>query len=248
MSKTNTLHREITDFAQKEHEKFYESWEKFKDLLLRCPHHGFETWRLVQYFYNGLTQSNHNMIESMNGGSFLSLTHSDAFDFLDKLFESSQQWDFSSRRDKSCSVLKKGGLYEVKEEANLRLKIDSFARKVVALSVSRSVNSTNFPPREGCSSCGNQMHKAQNCPSLSSFTENSMEQVNAFHDFRKQSGGPFSETYNPRWQNHPNFSWREINHLMKEELLINLIANILMDFMRHLKINSHHLLNLLLNL
>jgi hypothetical protein len=96
--------------------------------------------------------------------------------------------------------------------------------------------------------CGNQMHKAQNCPSLSSFTENSMEQVNAFHDFRKQSGGPFSETYNPRWQNHPNFSWREINHLMKEELLINLIANILMDFMRHLKINSHHLLNLLLNL
>jgi hypothetical protein len=88
MSKTNALRREITDFTQEEHEKFYESWEKFKDLLLRCPHHGFETWRLVQYFYNG---SNRNMIESMNGGSFLSLTDSDAFDFLNKLSESSQQ-------------------------------------------------------------------------------------------------------------------------------------------------------------
>jgi hypothetical protein len=97
----------------------------------------------------------------------------------------------------------------VKEEADLRLKIDSLTRKVEALSVSQSVNSTNFPPREGCSLCGNQMHKAQNCHSLSSFTENSMEKVNAFHDFRKQSGGPFSETYNPGWQNHPNFSWRE---------------------------------------
>jgi hypothetical protein len=149
------------------------------------------------------------MIESMNGGSFLSLIDSDAFDFLDKLSESSQQWDFSSHRDKSSSVPKKGDLYEVKEEANLRLKIDSLTHKVEAFSMSQSVNSTNFPPSEGCSLCGNQMHKAHNCPSLSSFTESSMEQVNAFHHFRKQSGGPFSKTYNPRWWNHPNFSWRE---------------------------------------
>lgn len=97
----------------------------------------------------------------------------------------------------------------MKDDADLRLKIDSLTRKVEALSVIRSVNSTNFPPSEGCSLCGNQMHKAQNCPSLSSFTESSMEQVNAFNDFRKQSGGPFSETYNPGWRNHPNFSWRE---------------------------------------
>jgi hypothetical protein len=136
------------------------------------------------------------MIESMNGGSFLSLIDSAAFDFLDKLSESSQQWDFSSRRDKSSSVPKKGGLYEVKEEANLRLKINSLTRKVEALSVSRSVNSTNFSPSEGCSLCGNQMHKARNCPYLSSFTESSVEQVNAFHHFRKQFGGPFLETYN----------------------------------------------------
>ena len=66
MAKTNALMREIADFYQDEQEKFYKSWERFKDL--KCPHHGFETWRLVQYFYNGLTQTNRNMIESMNGG------------------------------------------------------------------------------------------------------------------------------------------------------------------------------------
>ena len=43
-------------------------------LDFKCPHLGFETWRLVQHFYNSLTQMNRNMIESMNGGSFLSLT------------------------------------------------------------------------------------------------------------------------------------------------------------------------------
>jgi hypothetical protein len=36
-----------------------------------------------------------------------------------------------------------------------------------------------------------------------------MEQVNAFNDYRKQSNGPYSETYNPRWRNHPNFSWKQ---------------------------------------
>jgi hypothetical protein len=36
-----------------------------------------------------------------------------------------------------------------------------------------------------------------------------MEQVNAFNDFRKQSSGPYSETYNPGWRNHPNFSWKQ---------------------------------------
>jgi hypothetical protein len=148
------------------------------------------------------------MVESMNGGGFLSLTDDDAYKFLDKLSESSQQWDFSHCRDKSSSVPKKGGLYEV-EEADLRLKLDSLTRKVEALFVSRSVNSANLPPNEGCSLCTNPLHMTQNCPSLSTLTQSSMEQVNAFNDFRKQIGGPFSETYNPGWRNHPNFSWRQ---------------------------------------
>ena len=70
MAKTNALRREIAYFYQDEQEKFYESWERFKELILKCPHHGFETWRLLQYFYNGLTQTNRNIIEFMNGGGF----------------------------------------------------------------------------------------------------------------------------------------------------------------------------------
>jgi len=33
--------------------------------------------------------------------------------------------------------------------------------------------------------------------------------VNAFNDYRKQANGPFSESYNPGWRNHPNFSWKQ---------------------------------------
>ena len=50
ISKTNALRREISDFYQREGENFYECWERFKDMLLKCPRHGLEVWRLVQYF------------------------------------------------------------------------------------------------------------------------------------------------------------------------------------------------------
>jgi hypothetical protein len=35
-----------------------------------------------------------------------------------------------------------------------------------------------------------------------------MEQVNTFNDYQKQNG-PYLETYNPGWRNHPNFSWKQ---------------------------------------
>ena len=107
MAKTNALRREIAAFYQDEQKKFYESWERFKDLILKCPHHGFETQRLVQCFYNGLTQTNRNMIESMNGGGFLSLVDDEAYKFLQNFFESSQQWDFSNHKERFAPVIKK---------------------------------------------------------------------------------------------------------------------------------------------
>ncbi|XP_075477888.1 uncharacterized protein LOC142518914 [Primulina tabacum] len=38
-SKTMKLRADITNFAQYEQESLYEAWERYKDLLRRCPHH-----------------------------------------------------------------------------------------------------------------------------------------------------------------------------------------------------------------
>jgi hypothetical protein len=91
MSKVNECRKEINSFTQEEDEKFSERWEPFKELLIRFPPHGYEKWRLVQFFYQGLTQLNQNMIESMNGGAFLSLMEDLAYKALDKLSDNSQQ-------------------------------------------------------------------------------------------------------------------------------------------------------------
>jgi hypothetical protein len=103
----NECRKEISSSTQKKDEKFFGSWECFKDLLIKCPPHGYEKWRLVQFFYQGLTRSNRSMIESMNGGAFLSLTGDLAYKALDKLVDNSQQWDFSSCRDKFVRIPKK---------------------------------------------------------------------------------------------------------------------------------------------
>jgi hypothetical protein len=89
------------------------------------------------------------------------------------------------------------------------MKIDALTKKVEALVVSKSISAANPFHDDCCSIYASPMHLAQTCPSLPAFVESPMEQVNAFNDYRKQANGPFSETYNPGWRNHPNFSWKQ---------------------------------------
>jgi hypothetical protein len=102
MSRVNDARKEISSFSQDEDEKFTECWTRFKDMLMKCPPHGYEKWRLVQFFYQGLSQPNRSMIELMNGGTFLNLTGDLAYKALEKIAANTQNWDFTSSRDKSA--------------------------------------------------------------------------------------------------------------------------------------------------
>jgi hypothetical protein len=97
----------------------------------------------------------------------------------------------------------------VKEDIKLKMKIDALTKKVDALAVGKSINAASTFHGDYCSICTSPVHLPQTCPSLQTFAESLMEQVNAFNDFRKQDNGPFSEIYNPGWRNHPSFSWKQ---------------------------------------
>jgi hypothetical protein len=66
----------------------------------QMPSHGYEKWRLVQFFYQGLSQPNRSMIESMNGGAFLNLTGDlrDLLRFLSKSGSKGVNSKFNDRR------------------------------------------------------------------------------------------------------------------------------------------------------
>ena len=60
------------------------------EALNACPHHGFDTWLLVSYFYDEISPTMKQLLETMCGGGLLSKHLEEAFDFLGYLFEASK--------------------------------------------------------------------------------------------------------------------------------------------------------------
>nr|GEX21669.1 reverse transcriptase domain-containing protein [Tanacetum cinerariifolium] len=63
-SKTTYLRNEIIRFLQKPNETFNEAWERVKDLLRQCPHHGFSELHQLDTFYNALDPNDQDGLDS----------------------------------------------------------------------------------------------------------------------------------------------------------------------------------------
>nr|GEX96267.1 reverse transcriptase domain-containing protein [Tanacetum cinerariifolium] len=50
---------------------FNEAWERFKDLLHQCPHHGFSELHQLDTFYNALNPNDQDALDLAAGGNFL---------------------------------------------------------------------------------------------------------------------------------------------------------------------------------
>ncbi|GJY01350.1 reverse transcriptase domain-containing protein [Tanacetum coccineum] len=70
-SKMTNLRNEITNFQQRFDESFSEAWDRFKDLLRACPHHGFSKLHQLDMFYNALNTNDQDYLNSAVGGNFL---------------------------------------------------------------------------------------------------------------------------------------------------------------------------------
>ncbi|RWR94836.1 hypothetical protein CKAN_02414900 [Cinnamomum micranthum f. kanehirae] len=71
VGKTNQYRRSTTSFAQTDGEQSHKAWDRFKDLIRKCPHHQIAKWQLVQFFYDGLCPEWRNMIVTASGGSIM---------------------------------------------------------------------------------------------------------------------------------------------------------------------------------
>nr|GEY41902.1 reverse transcriptase domain-containing protein [Tanacetum cinerariifolium] len=61
----------ISNFQQRFDESFHEAWDRYKDLLRACPHHGFSELHLLDTFYNALNPTDQNSLNSAVGGNLL---------------------------------------------------------------------------------------------------------------------------------------------------------------------------------
>nr|GEU69330.1 reverse transcriptase domain-containing protein [Tanacetum cinerariifolium] len=69
-----------------------EAWERFKEMLRACPHHGFTELAQIDTFYTGLNDNDQDSLNAAAGGNLLSKTTREALenasksdDWIDKL-------------------------------------------------------------------------------------------------------------------------------------------------------------------
>ena len=67
LTKSPKMRNDITNFFQQDQESLYENWERFKDLLRKCPHHGLPMWMQMQPFYNSFHPNTQTMVDAANG-------------------------------------------------------------------------------------------------------------------------------------------------------------------------------------
>ena len=106
------------------------------ETITTCPHHGFDTWMLVNHFYNGMSPSMKQMLETMCGGDFLSKNPDEAMDFLNFIAETSKGWDEPSPRKTDRhrpSVHHRGGMYSLSEDVELKAKLSTLTRRMAEL-------------------------------------------------------------------------------------------------------------------
>ena len=214
--KTNNLKRQIYIFAALDNEKFYQCWERFMETISACPHHGFDTWMLVNHFYGGMSPAMKQLLETMCGGDFLSKHLDEAMDFLNYVAETSKSWDEPNPREMEKmrpSANPKGGIYALLEDMEMKARISTLARKVEELEGKQlhEVQAATENPAQAkpCTNFQSTAHPEEQYLMAPSVKDLMSEYANAVGQYKPpQPNAPYGNTYNSNWRNHPNLSWK----------------------------------------
>jgi len=83
-------------FKQGVEESFYETWERFKRMLRKCPNHGFEDIAQLSIFINGL-RSNTKMLLDVAVGGIMMVVDADQ---ATRIIEALATTDYQAQHDR----------------------------------------------------------------------------------------------------------------------------------------------------
>ena len=169
--KTNNLKRKIYTFAAHDSERFYQCWERYLETISACPHHGFDTWMLGNPFYDGMSPSMKQLLETMCGGDFYIKNPDEAMDFLNYVTEASKGWDESNPREverMKPTANSRGGIYALTEEVELKDKLSTLNRRMEELEQRNHqevrVVAKATMPSQSCFNFQSTGHQGEHCP------------------------------------------------------------------------------------
>ena len=183
--KTNSMKREIYTFTAQENEKFYQCWERHLETISACPHHGFDTWMLVNHFNNGMSPVMKQVLETMCGGDFMSKHPEEAMDFLNYVAETSKAWDEPNPREAERmrpATNSRGGMYSITEDMEMKAKLSTLATRLEELEMRnhhevRAVTEASMP-NQPYFICQSIEHQGEHCPTVPSVRDMMAEYAN----------------------------------------------------------------------
>ncbi|RVX13423.1 hypothetical protein CK203_021113 [Vitis vinifera] len=143
--RTNGLKRQISNFSAKENEKFYECWERYMEAINACPHHGFDTWLLVSYFYDAEVSRGWDEPNGREVGRMKSQPNA------------------------------KGGMYVLNDDIDMKAKVAAMARRLEELEMRKvqdvqAISETSVLAMP-CSICQSYEHLVDECPTIPAMRE-----------------------------------------------------------------------------
>ncbi|GJS64873.1 hypothetical protein Tco_0679437 [Tanacetum coccineum] len=124
----------INKFQQEPDETLYQAWERFKELLMKCPKHYLTEMHEVILFYNGLDVPTRRILDSK--GAIPTKTAVDAKVAIQEMVEYSQKWHNGTSRTRSTKT--SDGLAAIQSQLNnLGREIKKVNEKVYAAQVGR---------------------------------------------------------------------------------------------------------------
>ena len=197
-SKAIGIRREISGIKQKHSEGLYEYWERFKKLCTSCPRHDISDQSLIEYFYGGLLPSERKFIDAACGGTIEKKSPREMRDLISSMAAASQQFGDQELPTRNVNEV---------SNSILSSQLSELTNAVRSLVVSQTQQVQQIQQPKTCGICANN-HPTDLCPSL----QEEDQQVNADGGFNGQRRyDPYSNTYNPGWRDHPNFSYARVN-------------------------------------
>ncbi|GJU47164.1 reverse transcriptase domain-containing protein [Tanacetum coccineum] len=139
--------------------KTCEAWERFKEMLRACPHHGFTELTQVDTFYNGLNDNDQDSLNAAAGGNLLSKTTREALNIIEnksKVRYSRNKPNASRMNTTSRESVSKTDERIDKLADQLSTLVEIVSTKVVTPAPVKAVEET-------CVTCGGA-HSWYNCP------------------------------------------------------------------------------------
>ena len=88
---TSERRREIITFKQGEEESLYNSWERYKKLLKRCPMHGIDQITQMDIFHHAMNYSSKGIIDAACCGAFKRKIAEEANQLIEDLSKSNDR-------------------------------------------------------------------------------------------------------------------------------------------------------------